>query len=451
MTTNELTVSLPKLFPAQKEKLQNAKRNNLMILPRRWGKTTFCKRLVNGNSIKNKNYRAAWACPTWQLMLDTFEEYRNDLHEVTTRVNREDRRIELINGSVIEFWSSDNPQSARGRKYNLFVIDEIQRQKNIAAFIRGSVRPTLMDRRGDLWILGTANGEGSELHEFYLDCVNDPINWQVATGKLEENPLIHPDEIAMARKDLGPNLAAQELDGLFVKVDGVTPLVRSNQWELLYGIKDNTARPRVLAVDASISGDLTGIVGVWSEDDIIYIDYEDIILIEPDETTGEVNYQALENILWNKWLTGKYSTIAYDPYQLVSTAQRLRAKGVRLTEFTQNSMRSKGDSHLRQLINDSKIRHPNHYALTEHVLNAKLKFAQDSIRLVKTSKKYKIDLAVALSMAAWTLHSIKPSMLQHYKPLTNKEFLNVLISSPVSDIIKADPFADIRAMSPWNT
>lgn len=209
----EQTISLIKPYPAQAAMMQQFKRNNLLILSRRYGKTTMCGRIHVHTSLTKANNRAAWSSPTWKLMMEAFEHHRELLAPAITRVSREDRRIELFNGSVLEYWSSDDISAGRGRKYHTWVADESQRQRNLAKFIRGAVRPTLADFRGHLYVMATANGEGSELHDFYLECIADPA-WFVAHGRLEDNPYIDPEEITQMRRDLGPELAAQELDSM---------------------------------------------------------------------------------------------------------------------------------------------------------------------------------------------------------------------------------------------
>ncbi len=443
---SEVSVTLIKPYEAQQVILKEQKRNNLLVLSRRWGKTELAKYVVKRASLVNSKHRCAYSFPTWKLMMETFEQFKNELASVTRRVSREDKRIDLVNSSVIEFWSSDDTQAGRGRKYHLWVSDESQRQRNLGAFIRGSVRPTLADFRGTLWVLGTANGEGSEFHDFYLDCKEDTA-WQVAHGSLEQNPYIHPDEIAQMRRDLGPELAAQELDSQWVRVEGITPLVRSTPWEALYGVQESTTRLKTLAVDASVKSDTTGIVAVWDEpiENITWVD--GVWLIEPDPYTGEVDYEALEDQLWNIWRTGQYHSLTYDPYQTVSTIQRLKKRGVRTVEFTQNSMRIKADGYLRQLINESRLRHPSDPDLTEHVLNCTLKYSQDNFRLVKGTKKDKIDLAVALSMACWIEHTAGGRGGITYTPAVSG-----YVNRPTPPAqVPQTPFKGLKDLTPWKT
>lgn len=447
---SETVITLPKPYAAQQIILENAKRNNLLILSRRYGKTTLGQYISCKGAIKKADMRVAWSAPTWKLMIQNWEDIIDLLRPIITRSSREDRRIELINGSFIEMWSTDDPQAGRGRKYHLWVHDEAQRDRNLVKFIRGSARPTLADYRGQLWVLGTANGEGSDLHDFYLDCVQDR-SWAVAHGALEDNPYIDGDEIAQMRRDMGPELAAQELDSQWVRVDGIAPFARKVNWDDCYG-EGTGPFYRVLAIDGSVSNDTTALIAVWMEQSTghYYVDYGDITLFYPEQSTGEIDYGLVERTILERWRTGRYSQIAYDPYQLVSLMQRLKAQGVRTSEFTQNSMRLKADGYLRQLIIEGRIHHPDHELLTEHILNATLKFTQDSFRMIKASKSAKIDLAVALSMACWTLHKSSAGSFTVFKPAsalatkTRQDTLKSTSSLPTS------PFGYLKDLKPWN-
>lgn len=439
----KIQITLQKPYTKQQELINNKKRNNLLLLPRRYGKTTVSKILVAREAIKVPNYRAAWSAPVWKLMTETFEEFVELLEPITKRLSREDKRIQLINGSLLEFWSSQDPSAGRSRKYHRWVSDETQKQRSLQAFIKGSVRPSLADYRGDLWILGTPNGVGSAFHELYLECMSELSNWQVAHGSLNDNPYIHPDEIIQMRKELGPILSAQELDAQWVRIDGIAPLVSTIDWNNLYFISEAQRSMKVLALDASINSDTTGLVAGWR--DLInheyFIDYDDVHCIRPSTEDGQIDFMLLEELIWRLWLTGKYSLFVYDPYQCVSMAQRLRSRGVRTQEFTQNTQRLKADSFLRQVINDQQFHHPDHPDLNQHMLNATLKYGQgSSVRLVKPEKTKHIDLAVATSMAIYTLSTMTAQAANQYDP--QSAVYNVV------SIAASSPFGYLQNLKP---
>lgn len=442
-----IQIALDTPYDRQQEIIDDWHDNKLLLISRRWGKTTLVSYVIKHAALTIAGFRAAYSAPTFKLMMEVFEGYRKDLEKVTARISWADKRIELINGSVIEFWSSDDKQAGRGRNYHIWVHDEAQRQKGLADFIVNSVMPTLVDFGGKLWVLGTSNGEGTEFHEFFLDCESKPDRWLVARGSIEDNPYLDKKYIKNLRIDMGPVRAAQELDSEWIPRDGVTPLVRKVLWDELYGIKENVRlRRKVMALDASVSSDLTALVGLWTEDDHYYVDIGDITLFEPDPVSGEINYAKVEEAVWNRWITGLYSTVAYDPYQLVSTMQRLKVRGVVGYEFTQNSMRVKSDGFLRQIVNESRFHHPDHPEFTEHFLNATLKTSGEYFRITKLSKNKKIDLAVATSMAAWTLKETQPVSGTEFKPVTAGSR-----AEPIPLPVTNTPFTNLKNHNPFGS
>ena len=105
-------------------------------------------------------------------------------------------------------------------------------------------------------------------------------------------------------------------------------------------------------------------------------------------------------------LVDKYNVVilSYDPYQLEHFTSRLMAENVVWCKpFNQGPSRAVADKKLYDIIRNREIIHDGNQALTTHILNAD-STAEDSekMRLVKRNESSKIDLAVALSMAAST-------------------------------------------------
>ena len=96
--------------------------------------------------------------------------------------------------------------------------------------------------------------------------------------------------------------------------------------------------------------------------------------------------------------------VAYDPYQLEGSAQRLRRDGVNMRAFPQMSDRLIADSMLRDMAINRRISHDGNEQLAEHIGNAaaKLDPKEDRrIRIIKKAPHRKVDLAVACSMAVY--------------------------------------------------
>jgi hypothetical protein len=66
----------------------------------------------------------AWFAPTYKYLLDPVEDLRRRLAAVTEHWNGTDRRLRLVSGGYIDFWSLETDEPARGRKYAGIVVDE---------------------------------------------------------------------------------------------------------------------------------------------------------------------------------------------------------------------------------------------------------------------------------------------------------------------------------------
>lgn len=449
-----VNIKLRKPFAKQQEIINTAKRNNILLLARRSGKTTIEEILVGEQAVTIPGYRVAWSTFNWKDLLLTFERFISLLEPIKKRISREEKIIELRNDSVLEFWSSQDPDAGRGRWYHRWVADEIQKQKQLEKFILGSVRPSLMDKRGELWLSGTPNGEGSEFHQYHEKVVKliaegNP-NWIIQRGTPRDNPYISDEEIQELYDEYvaigGANYAAQELDALWVRIDGVAPLVYKMLWDSLYCVPEEYRKSKkILALDAAKDSDSCALSAVWKDldNDEYYTDHDDVLLFNQRTELNEYDFLALEELIWQRWITGQFYAFTYDPYQSVMLAQSLRRRGVRCIEFSQNNMRTKSDSYFKQCLSNNTYHHPDHMDLTQHVLNATLKYATSNsgIRIIKVDKTKNIDLAVATSMALWQLSQLEDAMLIDYEPAYAENAFVVRNTS--------SPFAVNQQFSPW--
>ncbi len=166
--------------------------------------------------------------------------------------------------------------------------------------------------------------------------------------------------------------------------------------------------PLILVMDAAISGDCFGILGVsrhdgktvprlikkWTPPPGGKIEYEPPSTGDPNDIAYPSGYV--------RYLVEKHNVIevAYDPYQLHSLATKLSQDLVcYFRPFNQQTERLVADKQLQDAIKNREVLHDGDTDLTEHVLNGAAKTEGDkSIRIVKKSDSKKIDLLVCLSM-----------------------------------------------------
>jgi hypothetical protein len=218
MSNKIIELNLPALHLAQACVVQQAKRFNVVNCGRRFGKTVLGMNRLIHPALDGKP--VAWFSPTNKSMADTWRMVQSILAPVTLAKSEQEKRLELINGGVIDFWSLDNPDAGRGRKYALVVIDEAALIPDLAQAWQQSIRPTLTDLRGEAWFLSTPKGmdyfkllydRGQDFEQ------EDWASWQMPTSA---NPYMQPEEIESARGDMTEAAFNQEYLAMFVNWEG---------------------------------------------------------------------------------------------------------------------------------------------------------------------------------------------------------------------------------------
>lgn len=155
--------------------------------------------------------------------------------------------------------------------------------------------------------------------------------------------------------------------------------------------------PVILAMDAGVSSDCFAVVMVSRRGDTVRTHYAK--KWTPDG--GALDFRPIEAEVRRLVNTYNVMEVAYDPFQLHDMATRIRAEeSVNVRPFNQASPRAVADKLLFDLIRDRRLQHSNEPDLREHVINANRKPEDDKLRIVKRDQNLKIDLCVALSMAA---------------------------------------------------
>lgn len=189
---------LPELHPAQEQVKQERKRGNVIVWGRRAGKTTLnVDLMVEGDVLR---YPVAYFAPTYKDMLEVWRTVVPILSPITGRVSKSEYRIENIAGGVLEFWSLQNPDAGRGRKYARVLIDEGSLVGDIDRIFFESIIPTLTDFRGDAYISGTPKGRNGFWRLFQLGRNPDDEFWKSWNMPTTVNPYISADEVELIRR-----------------------------------------------------------------------------------------------------------------------------------------------------------------------------------------------------------------------------------------------------------
>jgi phage FluMu gp28-like protein len=181
---------------------------------RRWGKTTLgLDRLIHPAL---DGYPVGWFSPTYKMLADVWREAVRLLKPIASRINSQEHRLEMITGGLLDMWSLDAPDVARGRKYRRVVIDEAAMVPALEEAWNAVIRPSLADYAGDAWFCSTPKGF-NYFHTLFTygqdQTRSDWASWQMPTTA---NPFIPVSEVEEMRATLPERIFAQELLAQFL-------------------------------------------------------------------------------------------------------------------------------------------------------------------------------------------------------------------------------------------
>lgn len=255
----------------------------MAVCGRRWGKTTLgliCT--VRGHGPLRGALRGAidggniwWVAADYKSANDViWPSLVKSTHDAWIRKSEQDFTIWLPGGGTIAVRSADKEDALRGPGLDGLVLDE-------AAFAKERVykeilRPMLSDRGGWALLIGTPNGF-NWYHELFQRAGGDD-HWAAWQRPSWENPLITPEEIEQAKRELGPRAFAQEFGAEFVSIEGAEFPPEYFEGNIWFDEWPRQQAYRCLAIDPSkgrdaSKGDYSAIVkAVLSSEGLLYVD-----------------------------------------------------------------------------------------------------------------------------------------------------------------------------------
>ena len=265
--TQQAIVRLHKRHPGQQRVAAHPARFRVVMCGRRWGKSACGIREVCDVALQG--LPVAWYAPTYKIALEAWRELVDRLAPVTSRMSEQDKRLELVTGGVIEVWTLDTPDPSRGRKYALVVIDEAGIVRDLLEVWQAAIRPTLVDLGGKALILGTPKGRRHGFVQLFNRGLGNDPDWQSFRASTLENPYIPPEEIETAKKELPPEVFAQEFEGIPTD-DGANPFGLEALKEAVQAVEPG--EPVVYGVDLARSMDFTVVCGLDAYRNIVVLE-----------------------------------------------------------------------------------------------------------------------------------------------------------------------------------
>jgi hypothetical protein len=186
---------------------------------RRWGKTLFGSTLI-GNGVAHGESWGLFA-PEYKFTAETYREIDEMLDPIKKSGSKVDGVIHAISGGRVDFWTLNNPNAGRSRKYHGVVIDEAAfAGADMQSIWEKSIKPSLLDYRGVCWVFSTPSGKDDE-NWFYNICNTKSMGFVEMHAPTSANPFLPADEIAKLERDNSPEVYRQEYLAEFVDWTGV--------------------------------------------------------------------------------------------------------------------------------------------------------------------------------------------------------------------------------------
>ena len=211
----ETRIQIPELHLSQQMITNHRKRFNVIDCGRRFGKNIMLQEWAITTALED-GYPVGWSAPTYKMLLDDWRNLGNILEPVTKRRNEQEKTLELQGGGVIDFWSLENSNSIRGRKYKRFIVNEaafIPRLVDIFNFI---IRPTLIGMKGEADFAGTPKGRNG-FWQLYNQQGDDWARWQMSSYS---NPHVPASELDSMKHTMTERAFNQEIMAQFLEDGG---------------------------------------------------------------------------------------------------------------------------------------------------------------------------------------------------------------------------------------
>lgn len=270
MLIPEIVLTLPEPHPGQAKVLADPARYVVLMCGRRWGKTTLgildaaSVVLGQGRDWEGRPFGKprpyGWFAPTYKILAAAWRDCERILKPVIRHVDATEKRITLVTGEAIEFWSMDGDDPARGRKYGAVFVDEGGMVPGLLTTWSAAIRPTLTDYRGRATFGGTPKGMGT-IAELYQRGAQGKDGWAAYQCPSTDN--IHipgiAEEVQQAKGDMPLALWEQEYLGKPMG-DAGNPFGESHIQACVAPL--SAADPVVFGVDVAVEHDYTVIVGL---------------------------------------------------------------------------------------------------------------------------------------------------------------------------------------------
>ena len=174
---------------------------------RQFGKSLLAQNLMLYWLLSNAGQKGAWIAPVYNQCKKVFQELTNAAYEIITKQNKADLTIEFVNGSTLQFLSTDNYNTIRGFSFNYMVLDEAAFIKEEA--VNEAIFPTLSALGKKCLIISTPKSK-NWFYSAYLKGLNQGGDYISFQGISVDNPHISQTFIEEQQRSLPESIFRQE-------------------------------------------------------------------------------------------------------------------------------------------------------------------------------------------------------------------------------------------------
>jgi hypothetical protein len=156
--------------------------------------------------------------PQYKLLSEFYERIAQDLHPIRAKASgKNDGVFRTTTGGRIDFWSLENEQAGRSRKYHVALLDEVSFAKDstMTNVWERAIKPTLLDFRGQAIAASTPNGINEE-NFFYKIFHEKQYQFTRFRAPTHTNPYLPKEELDKLERDNHPLVFKQEYLAEFV-------------------------------------------------------------------------------------------------------------------------------------------------------------------------------------------------------------------------------------------
>jgi len=233
---------------------------------RQFGKSLLAQNLMLYWLLSNENQKGSWITPVYNQAKKIFQELTSAAYDIISKQNKADLTIEFINGSTLQFLSTDNYNTIRGFSFNYMVIDEAAFIKEEA--INEAVLPTLSALGKKCLMISTPKSK-NWFYNFWIKGQNENNDYISFKGVSIDNPYVDQSFISEQQKSLPPEIYKQEYLADFTD-SGNDVFTGVEQVCILNGFIDYKQGTRYFAgVDLGLTNDFS-VLTIISEDGTVH-------------------------------------------------------------------------------------------------------------------------------------------------------------------------------------